>query len=228
MRVLLTESEARLRSEILSRLEAESLQVTAAASARQALQIGADMSFDGAVIANDLPDMRGVDLIGQLRGAGTQVPVLLMTQRGQWRDKVDGLSTGASDYLIKPFDLGELVARVRLLLARNEPGSEPRLVVGAITLDMHEQSASIAGRPLELTAFEYLALEMLMINAGTPVSKQRLAERLYPQETERDSNVLEVIIGRLRRKLDPSRQRHPIETLRARGYRLSVERTALG
>jgi two-component system response regulator PhoP len=223
MRVLVIESDGALREQVASRLRAHACGVDTAATGMQALRMGSELAFDTAVVASELPDMRGVELINQWRGLGKSFPVLITTVRGKWQDKVDGLSNGASDFLIKPFDLSELVARVRMLARRDNGGDEAVLVVGNIRVNTATQTVTVASQPLELTAFEYQALELLMINAGTTVSKQRLAERLYPEETERDSNVLEVIIGRLRRKLDPTRKRQPIETLRGRGYLLRLE-----
>ncbi|MEJ2515343.1 MAG: response regulator transcription factor, partial [Gammaproteobacteria bacterium] len=148
--------------------------------------------------------------------------ILILTARGRWEDKVDGLGAGADDYLVKPFHMEELVARVQALIRRAGGWSRSVLESGPVTLDTRTQDVRLDGSPVELTGFEYRVLECLMLRAGEVVSKAELTERIYEQDFERDSNVIEVFVGRLRRKLDPGGALSPIETLRGRGYRWTL------
>jgi two-component system response regulator PhoP len=148
----------------------------------------------------------------------------VLTARDRWQDKVEGLGAGADDYVTKPFRFEEVLARVQALLRRAGGWASAELTCGPITLDLRTQSVRVAGEAVELTTFEYRLLEHLMLRAGDVISKGELTERLYDQDFERDSNTIEVFIGRLRRKLDPDDRLHPIETLRGRGYRFALER----
>jgi len=149
--------------------------------------------------------------------------VLILTARDSWQDKVEGLEAGADDYLTKPFHVEELVARIKALLRRAAGHASPVIEGCGIRLDTARQTVAVDGRPVELTGHEYRVLEYLMLHAGKVISKTELTEHLYDQDFDRDSNVLEVFIGRLRRKLDPEGQRKPIETLRGRGYRFRTD-----
>jgi two-component system response regulator PhoP len=150
--------------------------------------------------------------------------VLILTARDRWQDKVEGLSAGADDYVAKPFHFAEVQARLSALLRRTGGWASPKLACGPVELDTRTQEVSVSGVAVELTSFEYRILEHLMLRAGEVISKSDLTERLYEQDFDRDSNVVEVLIGRLRRKLDPQEHIKPIETLRGRGYRLSLPR----
>lgn len=149
--------------------------------------------------------------------------MLILTARGRWENKVEGLEVGADDYLVKPFHMEELLARLRALIRRSAGWAEAVLRAGPVTLDTTAQRVSVNDQDLELTAYEYRVLEYLMLHAGEVISKTELTEHLYEQDFDRDSNVLEVLVGRLRRKLDPDRVINPIETLRGRGYRFRLE-----
>ncbi|MGH2823128.1 MAG: winged helix-turn-helix domain-containing protein, partial [Thermoleophilaceae bacterium] len=149
-------------------------------------------------------------------------PVLILTARGRWQDKVEGLGAGADDYLVKPFEMEELLARVRALVRRAAGFANPVLTFESIALDTRTECVRVEGAVVELTAFEYRILEYLMLHAGEVISKTELAEHLYHEDQDHDSNVLEVMLARLRRKLDPERLRNPIETLRGRGYRFRL------
>src|SRR5690606_18107089 len=140
-------------------------------------------------------------------------PVLILTARGRWEDKVAGLEAGADDYLVKPFHMEELLARLRALMRRSAGRAEPVLRGGPISLDTASQQVRLNDTPVDLTAYEYKVLEYLMLHAGEVISKAELTDHIYEEDAERDSNVLEVLIGRLRRKLDPDRSLNPIETL---------------
>ncbi len=157
-----------------------------------------------------------------LRAEGRTIPILILTARGSWQDKVVGLEAGADDYLVKPFEYPELAARVKALLRRSLKATSDVLTLGPLDIDFSAQSARLNGAPLDLTTYEYRVLELLVRERARVVSKQELSDYLYPHDEDRDSNVLEVLVGRLRRKLDPEGTLAPIETLRGRGYRFTL------
>ena len=164
----------------------------------------------------------GIDVVKRLRGEGRTLPILILTARGSWQDKVVGLEAGADDYLVKPFEYPELAARVKALLRRSLKAASDTLSLGPLAIDFSAQSVRLGGVAVELTAFEYRLLEFLVRERARVVGKQELADYLYPHDEDRDSNVLEVLMGRLRRKLDPGGALAPIETLRGRGYRFTL------
>jgi two-component system response regulator PhoP len=188
------------------------------------LYAGTEYPIDVAIIDLGLPKMSGLELIRQLRARGKTYGVLILTARDRWQDKVEGLSAGADDYVAKPFHFAEVQARLAALMRRSGGWASARLACGPVELDTRAQSVSVNGAAVELTNFEYRILEHLMLRAGEVISKSELTERLYQQDYDRDSNVVEVLVGRLRRKLDPDELIKPIETLRGRGYRLSLPR----
>ena len=187
--------------------------------------LGKEVPFDVAIIDLGLPRMTGLELIQKLRGLGQKYPILILTARSSWQDKVEGLKTGGDDYLVKPFHVEELLARINALMRRATGWSKPQLECGPVVLDTTAQTVTVAGSGVELTTYEYKVLEYLMLHAGELVSKADLTEHIYQQDFDRDSNVLEVFIGRLRRKLDPDNSLKPIETVRGRGYRFAIPRT---
>ena len=158
----------------------------------------------------------------RLRADGRTIPILILTARSSWQDKVVGLESGADDYLVKPFEYPELAARVKALLRRSLNATSDVLTLGPIAVDFSAQVVKLHGEVMDLTAYEYRVLEFLVRERARVVSKQELSDYLYPHDEDRDSNVLEVLIGRLRRKLDPEGTLGPIETLRGRGYRLTL------
>lgn len=224
MRILVVEDDDDLRGQLTGLLQAQGMVVDAAADGREGLYQATEYPIDLAVVDLGLPLLDGVEVVRGLRAAGRSVPVLVLTARGRWQDKVAGLEAGADDYLVKPVHPEELLARVRALLRRSGGWAQPRLVCGPIALDQGAQLVTLNGEPIELTAYEYRVLEYLMLRAGEVVSKAALTEHIYAEDDERDSNVIEVFIRRLRRKLDPTETLQPIETLRGRGYRLNLER----
>ena len=170
------------------------------------------------------PEISGLEIIRRIRAEGKTYPILILTARDRWEDKVDGLSAGADDYVVKPFHFEEVSARVNALLRRSGGWASSQLDAGPVSLDMSRQELKVSGEVLELTSFEYKIIEYLMVRAGQVISKAELTDRLYDQDFERDSNVIEVFIGRLRKKMDPDNCLKPIETLRGRGYRFALER----
>jgi two-component system response regulator PhoP len=228
MRILVVEDETALRESLKHDLSAAGHAVDVAADGEEGLYAALEYPIDVAIIDLGLPKVSGLDIIRRLRAAGKSYAVLVLTARDSWQDKVEGLSAGADDYVAKPFHLGELQARVSALLRRAGGWTTPLLQCGPITLDTRAQAVAVGGVPVELTSFEYRLLEHLMLHAGEVVSKTELTEKLYEQDYERDSNVIEVLVARLRRKLDPNEELKPIETLRGRGYRVVLTRGAPG
>jgi len=227
MRVLLVEDEAPLRETLAARLKREGYAVDCAADGDEGLYLGREMPFDVAVIDLGLPKRPGMDLVKALRDEGQRYPILILTARSSWQDKVEGLKAGADDYLVKPFHVEELLARLNALVRRATGWTKPVLECGPVQLDTTAQSITVDSKPGDLTSYEYKVLEYLMLHAGELVSKADLTEHIYQQDFDRDSNVLEVFIGRLRRKLDPDGHLKPIETVRGRGYRFAIPRSDL-
>jgi len=224
VRVLIVEDETTLRESLKAQLADAGFTVDAAQDGEEGLYQGMEYPLDVAVVDLGLPKLSGLELIRRLRAAHKSYPILVLTARDRWQDKVAGLQAGADDYVVKPFHFQEVLARVQALLRRSGGWSSAELTCGPIVLDTRRQSVAVGGEPIELTSFEYRILEHLMLRAGEVISKTELTERLYEQDFERDSNVIEVLIGRLRRKLDPEERLKPIETLRGRGYRLALAR----
>lgn len=226
MRVLIVEDEDALRNQLQELLRAEGYAVDVAADGQEGLFMGREYPFDVAIVDLGLPKVNGVDVIKTLRDEGKTYPILVLTARGRWQDKVEGLEAGADDYLVKPFQLEELLARLKALLRRSVGVAKPKLECGPITLDTSAQSVSVNGDSIELTAYEYKLLEYLILHSGEVISKTVLTEHIYDQDFDRDSNVIEVFVGRLRKKLDPDNNYQPIETLRGRGYRFTLNQNA--
>jgi two-component system response regulator PhoP len=226
MRVLVIEDETELCEQIGQRLREQGYAVDLAGNGRDGQFIGAEYPLDAAIVDLGLPDIPGMEVIRSWRTSGLRFPVLILTARGRWQDKVEGLESGADDYLVKPFHMEELLARLRALIRRAEGWTQAVLHCPPIALDTGSQTVSVNETAVELTAYEYKVLEYLMLHAGEVVSKTELSEHLYEEDLDRDSNVLEVLLGRLRRKLDPERNLNPIDTLRGRGYRFRLARSS--
>ena len=222
MRLLLIEDEAPLRLTLARRLEADGYRVDQASDGEDGLYQAREFPFDLAIVDLGLPKRSGLSIVQQLRAEGLALPILILTARGNWQDRVTGLEAGADDYLVKPFEYPELAARIKALLRRANRATSDVLRFGPLALDLAAQKVSLQDVPLDLTPFEYRVLELLVRERARVVSKQELSDYLYAHDDDRDSNVLEVLIGRLRRKLDPSGTLAPIETLRGRGYRFTL------
>ncbi len=224
MRLLLVEDEQMLRDSLAAQLGKQGFTVDAAADGEEGLYCGREYAIDVGVIDLGLPKVSGLDLIRKLRADSKGFPILVLTARDRWQEKVEALQAGADDYLVKPFQFEELLARCQALLRRSSGWAQPVLKCGPVALDPRSQQVSVNERAVELTSFEYRILECLILKAGEVISKTELTERLYAQDFDRDSNTIEVFMGRLRRKLDPDNTLKPIETLRGRGYRFVLPR----
>ncbi len=223
MRILIVEDEILLSQQVQAFFSAKGFAVDVAHTGSDGLFLAKEYPIDAAIIDIGLPDFTGIELIERLRSSGINVPVLLLTARSRWQDKVEGLESGADDYLAKPFHYEELLARVNALLRRSQGKAHPVLSYANIKLDTLSQDVTVDDEVVELTAFEYKVLEYLLFRKGEVVSKSVLTEHIYDEDFDRDSNVIEVFIGRLRKKIDPQGVTKPIETLRGRGYRIPKE-----
>ncbi|HDP89285.1 MAG TPA: response regulator transcription factor [Thioalkalivibrio sp.] len=223
MRILIIEDEASLREQVRERLAGEGYMVDTSADGEDGLYQASEFPFDLAIVDLGLPGVPGLDVIRRLREAGSRLPILVLTARGKWDEKVAGLEAGADDYLVKPFHMEELLARVRALLRRSAGAPSSRLCFGPFVLDLQGQRLLRDEAEVGLTGFEYRMLEYFVRNRERVVSKAELADYLYPHDEDPDSNVIEVLMGRLRRKLDPDNSLKPIDTLRGRGYRFALE-----
>ena len=223
MRILVVEDEPQIQAEVAGQLESLGYAVDRTGDGEEGLYFALEYPIDVAVVDIGLPGITGIELIKKARAAGRDFPVLVLTARGRWQDKVEGLEAGADDYLVKPFHIEELTARVRALVRRSTGWSTDELKIGGVTLDTRSQTLKVANEEVDITAYEYKVAEYLMLHAGKVVSKSTLVEHVYGEDLDPDSNVLEVLVGRLRRKLDPSKSMQPIETLRGRGYRFNTE-----
>lgn len=226
MRILIIEDEDALREQVRERLVDEGFMVDTSGDGEDGLFQATEYPIDLAIVDLGLPKLPGLDVIRQLREGGSTVPVLVLTARGKWDEKVAGLEAGADDYLVKPFHMEELLARVRALLRRATGTASNVLRFGPFALDTQSQRVTRDGNELPLTGFEYRMLEYFVRNRDRVVSKAELADYLYPHDEDPDSNVIEVLMGRLRRKLDPDNTLKPIDTLRGRGYRFALEAVA--
>jgi len=216
MRILLVEDEPTLRAQLRASLEEAGYVVDEANDGRDAQHLGETEPFDAAVLDLGLPVLDGLTVLKRWRERGFRMPVLILTARDSWHEKVAGIDAGADDYLAKPFHMEELLARLRALIRRAQGLASPLLQCGALTLDTRSGRVTLDGRPVSLTSHEYRVLAYLMHRPGSVVSRTELTEHLYAQDFDRDSNTIEVFIGRLRKKLPPE----TIQTVRGLGYRL--------
>jgi len=225
MNILLAEDNNLLRHHLTERLSSANYHVLAAGDGNEALYLSREHSLDLAIIDLGLPTMDGFELIRALRGEAMAFPILVLTARGNWQDKVEALQLGADDYVVKPFQFEELEARLNALLRRAAGFTQPRIEVGSFSLDMNRRQAFVGEQLLALTAFEFRVLEYLMLHHKQTVSKDKLLVLLYGPDAERDGNVIEVLVGRLRRKLEAASGINPITTVRGRGYLFDMPRS---
>jgi two-component system OmpR family response regulator len=216
MRLLLVEDEPTLNLQIGRKLRSEGHVVEVAVNGQDALHLGMEADFDAVVLDLGLPLLDGLSVLSRWRAAGRGMPVLILTARGDWHERVAGIDAGADDYLVKPFHMEELLARLRALIRRSAGQAANELVCGPLRVDIRRAQASIDGQALTLTSHEFKVLAYLMQRRGEVVSRSELSEHIYPQDSDRDSNTIEVFVGRLRKKLPAGM----IETVRGFGYRL--------
>lgn len=218
MRVLLVEDDPDLAAQLAASLEREGYAVDRAADGERAEFLGATETYDAAVLDLGLPRLDGLSVLRSWRAADNPLPVLILTARDAWHEKVQGIDAGADDYLGKPFRIEELLARVRALIRRAKGQATAELRCGPLTLDTRTARVTVDGRPVALTGHEYRVLAYLMHRKGQIVSRTELAEHVYAQDLDRDSNTIEVFVGRLRKKLGLEL----IKTVRGLGYRLEA------
>jgi len=221
MRILVIEDEPLLLSQLSDSLLKQGYAVDCASDGEEGLYQGTEYPYDLAIVDLGLPKIDGIEVIKQLRLKGKNFPVLILTARDQWQEKVLGLDSGADDYLTKPFEMDELLARVKALLRRSVGMASAKQNFGPLSLDLNAQSVAVNDLEVELTAYEYKVIEYLLTHPHQVISKTILTEHIYDQDYDRDSNVIEVFVRRLRQKLDPDGSLSPIETLRGRGYRIN-------
>ncbi len=224
MRALVVEDDKTLREQIVSELREQGYAIDETGDGADGLYLATEMPLDVAIIDLGLPGTSGFEIIKQVREKQLKYPILILTARTRWQDKVEGLEAGADDYLAKPFHMEELMARLRAIMRRSGGWSESILRFGRLDIDTRTQRVTVDNNEVELTAYEYKLLEYLAMRAGEVISKAHLLDHLYDEETDRDPNILEVFVRRLRNKLDPDKDLKPIETLRGRGYRLALAR----
>lgn len=220
MRLLIVEDDVALRQSLAAKLREAGFTVDEAGTASEAEYFAAEFAVQLAIVDLGLPDRSGVELVQRLRAARYSFPVVILTAREHWQDKVNGLNAGADDYVVKPFNVDELKARINALLRRAAGHAQPVLRAGPVAMNTQAREVRVNEVPVTLTAFEYRLLEILIMRAGQVVSKAQLTDQLYDQDFERDSNVVEVLLTRLRNKLDPGRTLGLIETIRGQGYRM--------
>nr|WP_295827572.1 response regulator transcription factor [uncultured Azospirillum sp.] len=215
MRVLVVEDTPELARQLKQRLEGEGYAVDTAADGEEGRFLGETEPYDAVILDLGLPKIDGLTVLRSWRRAGMAVPVLILTARDAWNEKVQGIDAGADDYLAKPFSMEELLARVRALIRRAKGHATAEIACGGVVLDTRSGRVTVDGEPIELTAFEYRVLSYLMHRKGQVVSRTELIEHVYAQDFDRDSNTIEVFVGRLRRKLGTD----IIKTVRGLGYR---------
>lgn len=222
MRVLVVEDENLLAQQIKQQLQQQQFSVDIAVDGEEGWFKLSEYPYDLALIDIGLPKLNGLELIRKARQDSLKTPIIILTARGSWQEKVEGLDAGADDYLTKPFHTEELMARCNALIRRAAGQPEPTLSAGPIALNSRTQQVWLNDNEVSLTAYEYKVLEYFMLNPNKVISKTELTEHIYDQDFDLDSNVIEVFVLRLRKKLDPEGDIKPIETLRGRGYRFTI------
>lgn len=222
MRILLVEDARSLARSIAQGLGEEGFSVDVASDGEDGLHLATEVAYDAIVLDRMLPALDGLSVLRQARARGVKAPVLLLTALGELHDRVEGLDGGADDYLVKPFAFDELLARLRALIRRSRGQPSNQVSLGRLGLDLAARTAAVDATPLELSAREFALLELLALAPGRTFSRTEITERLYDEEAELDSNVIDVFVARLRRKLDAAGLRGAdlVRTQRGEGYRL--------
>lgn len=224
MRLLIIEDELSLQQQLADALRAQDYVVDVASDGEEGLYFGQEYPIDLAIIDLGLPKLDGVEVIKKLRESGHSYPILILTARNRWQEKVEGLEAGADDYLTKPFHPEELLARIKVLLRRSVGLADNSLDCGPVKINTSSKQVFLNDEPVTITAYEYRLLSYLMMHTGKVLSKRQLVDHIYEEDDDRDSNTIEVFIRRLRKKLDPNNELKPIETQRGRGYRFRIPR----
>jgi DNA-binding response OmpR family regulator len=219
MRILVVEDEERIRRDLKSHLQTAGYVVHEASNGEDAWFLGDTEEFDAVVLDIGLPKLDGLSVMKRWREAGRNFPILILTARGGWTDRVEGIDGGADDYLVKPFRMEELIARIRALIRRSAGRASPMLQAGPLTLDTSRAKAIVEGETVALSPLEYRLLSYLLHHRGRVVSRVELVEHIYHDDVEPDSNALEVLVGRVRRKIGSDL----IETRRGHGYLVTAE-----
>lgn len=227
MRLLVVEDDQRLRQRLREHFQQAGWVVDEAADGKEASYLAGEYPADVAIVDLGLPDVSGVDLIREWRRDGLSLPVLVLTARADWQDKVGGLEAGADDYVTKPFYLEEVEARIQALLRRVEGRRSPVAEYGPLRIDFGARRVFHGDDEVALTSYEYNTLAYLAHRGPDVVSRTELVDHLYDRDSDRDSNVIEVFVGRLRRKLDADGELNPIETVRGAGYRFTLARSGV-
>ncbi|WP_299845472.1 response regulator transcription factor [uncultured Jannaschia sp.] len=217
MRVLIVEDDARIAADIAEVLQASGFRAEVAVDGEEAWFRGGIENYDVIVLDLGLPRLDGLTVLRRWRGEGVTTPVLVLSARGTWIERVEGIDAGADDYLPKPFEMAELVARARALVRRSAGHPATLERAGPLALDLGRMSATLNGRPVSLTPLEFRLVSHLALHRGRPVPPTELLERLYGDDDSRESNAVEAVVARLRRKLGPD----VIETRRGFGYLLA-------
>lgn len=222
MRVLVVEDDHNIAEQLTQALEQSGYAVDCAPDGEEGLYMGTQFPVDMAIVDVGLPKINGIELVRQLRSQNKHYPILILTARDNWEDKVEGLEAGADDYLVKPYHLAELLARLNALQRRISGMSHPKIVFGPLSLDTTLKRVFSDEQAIDLTAYEYRLVEYLMLHPGKILSKTELTDHIYDDDTEHDSNVIEVFVRRLRKKLDPDATLKPIANIRGQGYRFDL------
>lgn len=223
MRMLVIEDESVLREQIANYFSHKGWVVESSEDGEEGHYLGAEHPYDIALVDLGLPGLSGMEIIRRWREAHLEFPILILTARGDWQDKVEGLEAGADDYVTKPFVLEEVEARVNALRRRSGGRAQDTVQYGPLKIAFGARQVCLGEQSIELTTYEYNTLEYLIARRGEVVSKSELTEHLYDQDFDRDSNVIEVFVGRLRKKLDPKNTLKPIATVRGAGYRFALD-----
>ena len=224
MRVLVVEDESALRQQLTGALTHAGYAVDCASDGEQADFLGQTEDYDAIVLDLGLPVVDGLTVLRGWRDAGVRAPVLVLTARGSWSEKVQGIDSGADDYVAKPFSMEELLARLRALIRRAAGQAHPQMRCGNVVLDPRNATVTVGGTPVTLTSHEFRVLSYLMHQHPRPVTRGELIDHIYAQSGERDSNTVEVFVARLRRKVGASF----IQTIRGLGYRIGTDEDARG